>query len=415
MAEVRLTVHRATRQIGGNCIEISASDGSRLILDAGRPLDALEDAEGLVPATLDLAAPCQGVLISHPHQDHYGLIGALPATWPIYSGEAAAGLIRLTFEVAGKSFDRTIGHWKSGQPMTLGPFRITPYLTDHSAFDAYMLLIEVADRRILYTGDFRTHGRKGKLVRWLMDNPPPALDVLLIEGTNLGSDKPARTEDSLENDFVSLFKRTRGRVFVCWSSQNIDRTVTLYRACRRTERTLVVDLYCAHVLRTLAAHGHIPQPEWESIKVVITSAFAAMYRAKGNAGFVNEMARHGIAARRLAEEPSQWVTMVRPSLIRDYEWSGVVPTPDDAWSWSMWSGYLKEGDGARIQGWFEASGTPATHIHSSGHASPADLRAFAASMRAKAIVPIHGLAWDTDTGGFPPLTRLSDGEPLWLA
>jgi ribonuclease J len=42
---VSLTVHLATNQIGGNCIEIAAS-GGRIILDVGRPLDAPDDAVG---------------------------------------------------------------------------------------------------------------------------------------------------------------------------------------------------------------------------------------------------------------------------------------------------------------------------------------------------------------------------------
>ena len=48
-----LTVHRGTRQIGGSCIELVHPQGDRIILDAGRPLDAPEGATGLLPASLD--------------------------------------------------------------------------------------------------------------------------------------------------------------------------------------------------------------------------------------------------------------------------------------------------------------------------------------------------------------------------
>jgi ribonuclease J len=33
---VRLTAHRSAHEIGGNCIEVVASGGSRLLLDIGR-------------------------------------------------------------------------------------------------------------------------------------------------------------------------------------------------------------------------------------------------------------------------------------------------------------------------------------------------------------------------------------------
>jgi ribonuclease J len=87
-----------------------------------------------------------------------------------------------------------------------------------------MLHIEVYGKRILYSGDFRTHGRKSALPPRLMKNPPASLDVLLMEGTNLGSDKCCVTESDLEDEFVELFRSTAGRVFVAWSAQNVDRT-----------------------------------------------------------------------------------------------------------------------------------------------------------------------------------------------
>src|SRR5665213_2469264 len=243
-----LTVHRGTQQIGGSCIEITHPLGDRIILDAGRPLDAPEGATGLLPASLDRTRPAT-VLISHPHQDHWGLIEELPPTWPVWTGSGSAKLIAITGDITRRPLSRTFETWNSRSgPFTIGPFTVTPILTDHSAFDAYMLLVEGAGKKILYTGDFRRHGRKSTLVDRLMARPPAGIDVLLTEGTNLGSDKPVKNEQEVEQEFVELFERTKGRVFVCWSGQNIDRTVTIYRAAKRTGRTLAIDLYTADVL-----------------------------------------------------------------------------------------------------------------------------------------------------------------------
>ena len=52
-SDVRLTVHRATHQIGGNCIELDTADGHRVILDVGRPLGAPQDARHLLPKSLN--------------------------------------------------------------------------------------------------------------------------------------------------------------------------------------------------------------------------------------------------------------------------------------------------------------------------------------------------------------------------
>lgn len=179
---VTLTIHRAANEIGGNCIEIATS-GERILLDAGRPLDAAEyESRGMVPRTLDVVRPVAGVLLSHPHQDHYGLLNELPASWPVYCGKAAESLIRLTSRIFERSPSQPFTNWSSKVPFELGPFRITPFLTDHSAFDAYMLLIEVGACRFLYSGDFRIHGRKASLVKQMMASPPPSIDALIMEG-----------------------------------------------------------------------------------------------------------------------------------------------------------------------------------------------------------------------------------------
>jgi ribonuclease J len=411
LSSLTLTVHRATDQIGGNCIELRTGD-ERLVLDVGRPLDAPHDATGLLPKSLELSGPPAHVVISHPHQDHYGLVGETPPSWSIHATPATEALIRLTARLFGRDPGRSFCPLSSGQASRVGAFTVHPILTDHSAFDAHMLLIEGGGKRILYTGDFRRHGRKSILVERLMRVPPRDIDVLLMEGTNLGSGKPSRTEAALEADFVDLFRRTAGRVFVAWSAQNVDRTVSLYRAALQAGRTLVVDLYTAEVMAVLADFGRLPRPDWSRIKVVVTTSLARMYRRRGEDQFVTRMAANGIAARRLEADRGKWVVMVRPSLARDYARAGVLPTAQDAWSFSQWSGYLDAPDGRALCGWFEAGGAEAAHIHTSGHASPADLRAFASAIGPQRLVPIHGLAWDSKQDGFPPMKRLRDGEPL---
>jgi ribonuclease J len=408
---VALTIHRSADQIGGNCIEISHA-GERILLDVGRPLDAPEAATDLLPTTLERSGPAT-VLISHPHQDHYGLIAETPEDWPVYSGVAAEKLMRLTAGITGKTIDRSFNHWESEKPVQIGAFEITPFLTDHSAFDAFMLLIEVEGKRIFYSGDFRVHGRKAKLVERLMHRPPADIDVLLMEGTNLGSDKPTMSEDDLENDFMALFNDTPGRVFVAWSAQNVDRTVTLYRAAKRTGRTLVVDLYTAEVLELLVDHGRLPRAGMDNIKIVVTSAMARMYRRKGMSDFVDQMASggRGIAARALANNPGNWVVMLRGSLTGDYADSGVVPSADDAWCWSMWRGYLQS-LGAPIIEWL--GNAKPCHLHTSGHASPSDLQRFASAISATHLVPIHSFTWDDNRAGFAGMRRLRDGETFTL-
>lgn len=405
-----LAVHRGTKQIGGNCIEISHPAGDRLILDAGRPLDAPQGATGLLPASLDRSRPA-AVLISHPHQDHWGLVEELPSTWPIWTGSSSAKLIAITGDIARLPLTRKFETWKSRSgAFAIGPFSITPMLIDHSAFDAYMLLIEGAGKKILYTGDFRRHGRKSVLVDRIMAKPPLGIDVLVTEGTNLGSDKPVKTETELEQEFAALFERTKGRVFICWSGQNVDRTVTIYRAAKRTGRTLAIDLYTADVLDRISERTRLPRAGFANLKIVVTRGLASSYRRQGREDFVERMVQYGISAKRL--QGGRQVVMLRRGLIADYRRAGVLPTADDAFNFSMWRGYLSDPYHSEALEWCRAAGAEIAYIHTSGHASPADLRAFAAAIRPKTVVPVHGVKWDEESSGFGTVRRLGDAETM---
>lgn len=410
-----ITVHRGTQTIGGSCIEIAAEAGGRLVLDVGRPLDAPRDAVGLLPATLDLTAPAT-VLISHPHMDHWGLIGELPEAWPIWTGRRSAELMRLTSALFGTGISRPIETWHSrSRAMQISGFRVTPVLTDHSAFDAYMLLIEAEGKRLLYTGDFRDHGRKSVLVDRLKALPPENLDVLLMEGTNLQSEKPVTTEGDLEQQFVDLAQATKGHVFVNWSAQNIDRTVTLYRAAKRSGRKLVVDLYTADVLERVAPGTRVPRPcaSFDSLSVVITPRLRRFYQGQGRQDFVDRMAKTGPGTSRRTLAGGRAIIMHRDALGRDYLAGGLGFRDSDAYVFSNWSGYL---DAAKPDsGWAQASaaGARVMKVHSSGHAGATRLAAFAAAMAPRWVVPVHGIHWDNPGIGLPPVRRLADGE-RWM-
>jgi len=129
-------------------------------------------------------------------------------------------------------------------------------------------------------------GRKAVLVDRMLANPPRDVDVLLLEGTTLGCSGGFPTESELEDRFVRVFREARGRVFVTWSAQNIDRTVTVYRASKRAGRTLVLDLYAVYVLERRAQFGNrLLQLGWESIAAVVTNGSK---RILGNAGRLND-------------------------------------------------------------------------------------------------------------------------------
>ena len=189
---MRVRIHRGATEIGGNCVELQ-SEGATILLDLGRPLWAGPGEHVPLPAAIGLGEPGPAplaVLLTHGHQDHWGLVPDLPAGIPIWIGQGAADVLRAA-EFWGTGIDlHETGHFQHRAPITIGPFTITPYLADHSAFDAYSLLVEAGGIRLFYTGDLRGHGRKHAAFDWLLDDPPTDVDVLLLEGTNLRAPHP---------------------------------------------------------------------------------------------------------------------------------------------------------------------------------------------------------------------------------
>ena len=91
---------------------------------------------------------------------------------------------------------------------------------------------------------------------------------------------------------------------------------------------------------------------------------------------------------------------------------GLHPQPADAFNFSTWKGYFEVPYYADALKWCRDGGAKIAFLHTSGHASTDDLRAFAAAMQARMVVPIHGASWDRESDGFANLRRLDDGEPL---
>ena len=226
---MRLIIHRGTHEIGGSCVELKADNGQRIIIDIGLPLDAESNDKKYLPAIAGLDG------------NHFGLLAHVSAAVPVFMGvdarrilTAAAPFLPGNWPVPAQG-----GDFKDRVPVAIGAFTITPFLVDHSAYDAYALLIEADGKKIFYSGDIRAHGRKAKLTEKLILNPPRDIDVLLLEGSSLGrigSDETFPTEADIEQKLVNTFKETKGLALVHASAQNIDRFVSIFRACKKTGR-----------------------------------------------------------------------------------------------------------------------------------------------------------------------------------
>lgn len=388
---MRICIHRGTREIGGTCIEIEA-DGQRLALEVGLPLEA-DDTESLLPSVPGFREPDEsllGVIISHPHQDHYGLAKYLRPGLAVIIGADAQRILAAAnnFVPSGLAFNWTI-NLRDREFLKLGSFIITPYLVDHSAYDSYALLIETQGKRLFYSGDLRGHGRKASLFERLVNNPPQNVDMLLLEGSCLGrpeaeGDLPRESE--LEVRFIEEIASTKGIVLAWCSGQNIDRIVTIFRACKQTGRKLILDLYTAEILRA-TGNPRIPQGHWSDVRVFIPEWQRRLVKKKQLFHLLEPYKKNRIFPESLGAAARHSVMLFRPSMMAEL---GKAECLTDArLIYSLWQGYLKEERQTPFLNLLDDRGIPLIQVHTSGHASVVDLQRLARAIKARMIVPVH--------------------------
>ncbi len=417
---MKLTIHRGTHQIGGTCIEL-CSGKTRILLDYGMPLSAVDGKQfnelsmgekttaGLIQEGVLFNIPwlykshepqTSGILISHSHKDHYGLLNYAHPDIPVYVSEGALKLIHMLNVFTHKRSHVSIQKpciVKHKESFDIGDFRVTPYLVDHAGFDAMSFLIEEKStgKRLFYSGDFRASGWKRALFDRFIKDSPKNIDCLLMEGTMIERQGGA-FEDELAvlNGVEGVLKKTEKNVVLAYcSGQNIDRIVSFYKAARRAKAMLVIDPYIATVLHVLKnEHNKIPQLDWDSIRVLTGN-----YYGRGDI-YINKIIRsdfkyltfdigkHKIKAGDIGQEKA--LVVMRDSMIPLAE---KIPNVQGATLiYSQWEGYIRDRKKASVFWDFvQANDLKLEHIHTSGHATVSILKQLTQALKPKRIIPIH--------------------------
>lgn len=400
---------RGKDKIGENLIELTYGD-IKVLIELGKALDSGDKHSELEKTVLK--NKYDAVVVSHYHADHAGLI-EYKTDCPVYIGCGAYRIIKAMNEYRNATyFGKNVGYnaktgdtqclraykyrntvyygkdigdnvktYRNGKPFTVGGIKITPFLCDHSAFDSYMLLFEAGGKSILYTGDFRFHGRKDK--EKLLYALPKSVNVLICEGTNIGSEKPCFTERELENKLAEIMRKTDKPVFVLQSGSNIDRLVSVYRAAKRSGRILYEDNYTA--LIASAAGGKIPRPD------VFDDVYAFTPRplqSKRKDMFFEFENKRGLRA---IVHSGKFVMVVRPSMsgFMNRLYNSSLYIPGSTLVYSMWSGYKQEKATAKFLDCATDMFMNIIDLHTSGHATEEDIELLKQTVNADECVTVH--------------------------
>ncbi len=393
---MKVIIHRGAKAIGGNCVELTSGE-SRILLDFGMPIvdeegesfdskaatngksieelknsKLLPEIEGLYKGQ---EKGIDAVFISHSHQDHYGLLKYIHPQIPVYISRGARELIDVIEVFIGTGFDaKSYRTLKSREPFVTGPFTVTPSLVDHSGFDAFSYLIEAGGKRLFYSGDFRGHGRKSKLLDIMIANPPGNIDCLLMEGSMLGRGKLKYDDEQAVYERIEQILRDSKQVtFLFCSGQNIDRIVSAYKACLRTDSIFVIDLYSAFVLSKLKnVSDHLPQFDWKNIRVKFMRYHADALVRAGLKELLYVFNPRRIDMPEINENKNKIMMLARDNSIFPRLVKNIDDVDGAILIHSMWEGYVSD----ELKQFCVDNGLLIEQVHTSGHAKIEDLKRF---------------------------------------
>mgnify|MGYP002735768132 FL=1 len=367
---MKLCIHRGTHQIGGIAAEISTAS-TRILIDMG---DELSLDPNFVSAPLDIPGVtdgnghCDAVLFTHYHGDHTGQMLRIRPEIPIYAGALAKDIMRLSAERGGQKNEalcrriETIQTFSPGKPFLIGDIQITPFCIDHSACDSYLFLIEADGKQLLYTGDFRLHGVRGNVMDKILERRIGKVDAIITEGTTVSrTDGKTVTEWELQarvRNYLQQYKY----VFVLCATTNLDRIFALARAVPRG-KYCICDDYQKMLVETVSKHwsgisSFYEMPKLLSFKHHPPARFAEL----GGLMFVRANSKFGAII--CQYDPAQSILL-----------------------YSMWDGYRTK-PGSTIPDFLALTDTWET-LHTSGHASPEDLRHVIEKADPEIVIPIH--------------------------
>lgn len=377
-----IKILKGSHKIGGSITEIK-TDKARIIIDMGEDLPCEGETnkfeiEGVTTGNKN----CDAVFISHYHDDHIGMCNKVLDNIPIYTGELTKEIYlilnnKLKSVMPEINIDKIerFKTFKAKDKIKIQDITITPYFVDHSAIDAHMFLIEANDKRILHTGDFRTHGFIGKGLIPTLEKYIKNVDVLITEGTLLSrEDTDIKKERYLQDEARDIFKKYK-YVFVLCSSTNIDRMASLHCLCKQTDRLFICDDYQKKVLEAVSKYSGTKTCLYNFDKI-FTKAYKDSEKSYGH------MEEKGFCMIVRASGSKESKNKFKDVMDRFKDKSTFL--------YSLWDGYKKENkpytndDIVDICNKYDFK-----YFHTSGHATKEDIIEVCKIVNPRIIIPIH--------------------------
>ncbi len=352
-----------------------------------------------------------GVIISHPHMDHYGHLSLLKDELPIFMGESTFK-ITLTREltksaktVEDRVFldrERKVERFRTGMSLNISSIRIIPIHVDHSVPGSYGFVIHTPEGSIAYSGDLRLHGPKSHFTHEFTERiQHEGAQTLMLEGTRIEESNDI-TEHDVFLRLVEIFQRAQhGLVVVLTGITDYDRFISIANAAMKCSRITAVPLRMAAMLEVFYELGMLPKellPGAGNVVAYIERKGSGSLELDRNydrweRNYVNQLREKGadpIFDVDLSRRQNRYV-MVMNSPDDVFDLIFVKPSEGSVFVYSSSEPHNEEQeiDKQRVENWLRVLGMSSIQVHASGHAGRTELIDILRKTTPKKILPIH--------------------------
>jgi ribonuclease J len=374
-----------------------------------------------------------GVLLSHAHADHASYINHLREDIPIFCSHESYSILKAMNDTGAGTFnditdltrcfetyvnkkgelsrkttqthedllvERNYQIFEFGQPFKIKHLTIVPYKVDHSLSGATGYIIYTSSGTVVYTGDFRFHGRREKETLAFMEACKEAKpDVLIIEGTRI-DEGSSKKEADVEDEICNFSDNAKGLSVCNWSIRDTDRMLSFLNAAKKMDKKLAISLKQAYLLDQLSKCNDTLAPKLDDENI-------ELYASRKSWGMI------GDSSCDVKIRNQDYDTWERPYLDRAIcynelkgnqkaylmfcsnfdlkELIDVKPVKGSVYIKSSCEPFDAEMkiDWKRVKNWIDHFGIKINRTHVSGHASGLHLKEFVEQVNAKNVIPIH--------------------------
>jgi ribonuclease J len=403
-----------------------------------------------------------GILLSHAHLDHSGHISFLKEDIPVYATATTAFITKAIQDSGKADFDQQVCYftprveeclkeWKQGayvasssgdrqrrfciankaklsrearnfweratRQKKLGSqsledisncsFNLRCFPVDHSIPGACAWGVETSSGWVVYSGDLRLHGKRGKLTEAFMKEAAQLHPkALILEGTNMDK-KTNVSEQEVYKNVLKAIDSARGLVIADFPARDVDRLLTFLQVARNTGRKLAILPKDAYLLKTMRLlEPETPDIVQEGAIVLYQETTASKSPAQWLRNIYQECSSKIVLAKDITTNQGDFILCF--SFFDLNELPSIYPAEGGLYVFSSSEPHTEEQemDFCRMHNWLghfgiRGFGLPVEKngaweipekqrgLHASGHACGLDLLRIAREIQPEVLIPVH--------------------------